>query len=79
MLGKGSGARFGGAAAEIFAVVGHARLPSVFVLSGNTPRNEANLLRGRDDCESPRRDCCSIRRNGTGIGPLFPLGLMLLA
>jgi hypothetical protein len=25
MLGKGSGARFGGAAAEIFAVVGHAR------------------------------------------------------
>jgi len=33
MLGKGSGARFGGAAAEIFAVVGHAR----FLLSFSRP------------------------------------------
>jgi hypothetical protein len=49
MLGKGSGARFGGAAAEIFAVVGHAR----FLLSFSRPHaGHAYLLRRRDDCES---------------------------
>jgi hypothetical protein len=36
VLGKSSGARFIGAAAEIFAVVGHARFPCA-VLPGNAP------------------------------------------
>jgi hypothetical protein len=36
LLGKSGSSRFGGAAAEIFAVVGHARFPLFFSFSGET-------------------------------------------
>ena len=51
MLGKGSGARLGGAAAEIFAVVGHAA--SSYLFPGPMPVM-SYLLRRRDDYESAK-------------------------